>query len=126
MVSAGSAGMPSTAVASAATGPPLAWASPFPRADAPFGETPAPAVPSGASSCDAVLAGADLAASDLTGVCWPSDSPSGFLGDAMMSLVRGSWSPVRLSSVAREVTTVGEPPPEPSGLSLRLSKPSSL
>jgi len=31
-----------------------------------------------------------------------------------------------LSSVAREVTTVGEPPPEPSGLFVRLSKPSSL
>ena len=72
------------------------------------------------------LAGADLAVSDLAGVCLPSDSPSGFLGEAMMSLVRGSWSSIRLSSVAREVTTVGEPPPEPSGLSLRLSKPSSL
>jgi hypothetical protein len=48
------------------------------------------------------------------------------LGGAMMSLVRASWSSMRLSSEAREVTTVGEPPLEPSGLSVRLSKPSSL
>ena len=127
MVSAGSAGMASTTVAPAAAGPPLARASSFPPADAPFGETPPPAIPSDTvSSGDAVLAGAELAVSDLAGVGLPSDWPSGCLGDAMMSLVRGSWSPIRLSSVAREVTTVGEPPPEPSDLSLRLSKPSSL
>jgi hypothetical protein len=121
MVSAGSAGMPSTTVASAA------GVSPFPPAGAPFGETPPPAVPSdAASSGDPVLAEADVAESDLAGVGLPGAWSAGCLGDAMMSLVCGSWSSIRLSSVAREVTTVGEPPPEPSGLFVRLSKPSSL
>jgi hypothetical protein len=121
MVSAGSAGMPSTTVASAA------GVSPFPPAGAPFGETPPPAVPSDAASPgDPVLAEADVAESDLAGVGLPGAWSAGCLGDAMMSLVCGSWSSIRLSSVAREVTTVGEPPPEPSGLFVRLSKPSSL
>ncbi|MBV9207285.1 MAG: hypothetical protein JO037_18215 [Actinobacteria bacterium] len=37
-----------------------------------------------------------------------------------------SSSPVRSSPVALEVTAVGEAPLEPPGLSVRLSKPSSL
>ena len=131
MVSAGSAGTPSAIVASTAAGPPLAAAgvplaeaSSFPPAGVPFGETPPSAVPSdAASSSDAVLARADLAAVGLRGGC---------LGGAMMPLGHVSWSSIgsspsiRSSSAAREVTTVGEPPPEPSGLSVRLSKPSSL
>jgi hypothetical protein len=45
----------------------------------------------------------------------------------MMSLGCASRSsPIRSSPVALDVTTVGEPPPKPSGLSVRLSKPSSL
>jgi hypothetical protein len=126
MVSAGSAGTPLAAV-------PLAGASSFPPAGVPFGETPPPALPSDtASSGEAVLpvsdlAWSDLAASELAGsVLAGVGLRDGCLGGAMMSLVRVSWSSKRLSSAAREVTTVGEPPPEPSGLSLRLSKPSSL
>jgi hypothetical protein len=121
MVSAGSAGTPLAAA-------PLAGASSFPPAGVPFGETPPPALPSDmASSGEAVLAGAVLAGSELAvSVFAGVGLRDGCLGGAMMSLVRVSWSSKRLSSAAREVTTVGEPPPEPSGLSLRLSKPSSL
>ena len=119
MVSAGSAGTRSTTVSSAAdrvlsVAVLLAGTSSLPPAGVPFGETPPPAVPSdGVSS---LAAGAGLAG------CLLRDC----LGGAMMSLVRASWSSMRLSSEAREVTTVGELPPEPSGLSVRLSKPSSL
>ena len=120
MVSAGSAGTPSTIVSSAAgralsVAVPLAGASSLPAAGVPFGETPPPAVPS-----DAVIVargGSRLGLAACSVTAW---------GGAMMSLVRESWSSMRLSSEAREVTTVGEPPPEPSGLSVRLSKPSSL
>jgi len=103
MVSAGSAGTPSTIVSSAAG-----------RAGVPFGETPPPAVPSDAAS--SLAAGAD----------WPGCLLRACRGGAMKSLVRESWSSMRLSSEAREVTTVGELPPELSGLSVRLSKPTSL
>jgi hypothetical protein len=50
------------------------------------------------------------------------------LDAAMMSDGRVSWSlsPSRSSPSAREVTMVGEAPPEPPGLFVRLSKPSSL
>jgi hypothetical protein len=125
-VSAGSAGMPSTSVASTGSGRAvslaaevLAPASCFPVAGAPFAETLPPALPSDTASSG--LAGAGLRA--------------GLLGDVMMSLVTVSsvmsadwlsWSSIRSSSVAREVTMVGEPPPRPPGLSVRLSKPSSL
>jgi hypothetical protein len=138
MVSAGSAGTPTAMVASAAAGravsfaapaglplgeaslPPLAEASlvtsiPFPAAGAALAERPAPGVPSdSASSGGAALAGADLAAVDVCG---------DRLGGAMMPSCSSS---IRSSPVALDVTTVGEPPPEPSGLSVRLSKPSSL
>jgi hypothetical protein len=116
MVSAGNAGTPSTMVSSNAAGPPLTEES-FPLADAPFAETP-PAVPSAtASSCGSVSTEADLAVAGLG-----DDS----LGGAMTPLGGVSCSsPIRSSSVAREVTTVGVPPPEPSGLSVPLSKPSS-
>ncbi len=145
MVSAGSAGTPSAMVASAANGravslavvaarlplgkaslPPLAEASlaevpsiPFPAVGAPLAERPAAGVPSDtASSGGTAFAGADLAA---VGCCGDR------LGGAMMSLVSASCSsPIKSSPVALDVTTVGEPPPEPSGLSVRLSKPSSL
>jgi hypothetical protein len=141
MLSAGSAGTPSARVASAAearaesfgvpTGLPLAEASwppfaeaslvspiPFPPAGAPLTETPPPAVPSdAASSAGAVLAEADLAAVGVLADC---------LGGAMTSLDRVSWSsPIRSSSADLEVTTAGEAPPDPSDLSVRLSKPSS-
>jgi hypothetical protein len=119
MVSAGSAGTPSTTVSSPAgralsVAVPLPEASCLPPAGVPFGETPPPAVPSDAVS--SLAAGAGLAG------CLLRDCRGG----AMMSLVRASWSSMRLSSEAREVTTVGEPLREPSGLSVRLSKPSSL
>jgi len=98
MVSAGSAGMPSTTVTSAAGGrgpvaapfaPPfaaallagadLAGASCFPPAGVPLGETPPPAVPSDtASSGGVVLPEADLAAVGFRAGC---------LGGAIMSLV---------------------------------------
>jgi len=143
MLSAGSAGTPSARVASTAEaravsfgvatrGLPLAEASwapfaeaslvspiPFPPADAPLTETPPPAVPSdGASSAGAVLAEADLAAVGVLADC---------LGGAMTSLDRVSWSsPIRSSSADLEVTTAGEALPDPSALSVRLSKPSSL
>jgi len=133
-VSAGSAGMPSTTVASAGAGraasfaagaapASAAGASCFPAAGVPFAETPPPALPSDTAS----PTGAGLRA--------------GFLGGAMMSLVPMSsvmsgapvistdvvsWSSIRSSPVVREVTMVGEPPPRPPGLSVRLSKPSSL
>jgi hypothetical protein len=88
---------------------------------------PSTTVASDAASPGApVLAEADVAESDVAGAGLPGAWSAGGLGDAMMSLVCGSWSSIRLSSVAREVTTVGEPPPEPSGLFVRLSKPSSL
>jgi hypothetical protein len=133
MVSAGSAGMPSTSVASTGSGRAVslaaevlapASASCFPVAGAPFAETPPPALPSDTVSSG--LAGDGLAGADLR---------AGLLGDVMMSLVTVSsvmsadwlsWSSIRSSSVAREVTMVGEPPPRPPGLSVRLSKPSSL
>jgi hypothetical protein len=118
MVSAGNAGTPSTTVSSAGRAlsgaAPLARVSSRPPAGVPFGETPPPAVPS------------DAASSLATGAGLPGCLLRACRGGAMMSLVRESWSSVRLSSEGREVTTVGEPPPEPSGLSLRLSKPSSL
>src|SRR5690242_3576976 len=116
MVSAGSAGMPSTSVASTGAG-----RAGSPAAAAPFAVTSPPALPSEASSPDAGFAGAGLRA--------------GLLGGAMMSLVTVSsvmsadwvsWSSIRSSPVAREVTMVGEPPPRPPDLSVRLSKPSSL
>jgi hypothetical protein len=117
MVSAGSAGTPSTMVSSTAAGPRSAEGS-CPLADAPFAETPLPAVPPDtASSCDSVSADADLAAVGLGDGC---------RGGAMTPLGRVSRSsPVRSSSLALEVTTVGVPLPEPSGLSVPLSKPSS-
>src|SRR6266704_1857707 len=106
MVSAGSAGTPSTIVASTAAGPTGSFAAPagarfaagapfaaavtplagaslpgtsaFALAGVPFGETPAAAVPAdAASSRDAVLARADLAAVGVRDGC---------LGGAMMSL----------------------------------------
>jgi hypothetical protein len=143
MLSAGSAGAPSVRVASTAearaesfgvatAGLPLAEASwppfaeaslvspiPFPPAGAPLTETPPPAVPSdAASSAGAVLAEADLAAVGVPADC---------LGGAMTSLDRVSWSsPIRSSSADLEVTTAGEALPDPSDLSVRLSKPSSL
>jgi hypothetical protein len=142
MLSAGSAGTSSARVASTAearaasfgvatAGLPLAEASwppfaeaslvspiPFPLAGAPLTETPPPAVPSdAASSAGAVLAEADLAAVGVLADC---------LGGAMTSLDRVSWSsPIRSSSADLEVTTAGEAPPDPSDLSVRLSKPSS-
>jgi hypothetical protein len=116
MVSAGSAGTPSTMVSSIAAGPPLAEES-FLLAGAPFAETPPPAGPSGTASSGSASAEADPAAADLD---------DGSLGGAMTPLGRVSCSsPIRSSSVALEVTTVGVPPPEPSGLSAPLSKPSS-
>jgi hypothetical protein len=143
MLSEGSAGTPSARVASTAearavsfgvatAGLPLAEASwppfaeaslvspiPFPLAGAPLTETPPPVVPSDtASSAGAVLAEADL---DAVGVL------AGCLGGAMTSLDRVSWSsPIRSSSADLEVTTAGEALPDPSDLSVRLSKPSSL
>ena len=135
MVSAGNAGTPSTMVAStfagrplscagpagvrlAAAGLPLAETSSFPPAGVPLGDAPPSAVPSDTvASGGGGLAEADVAAADWRDGC---------LGGAMMSLDRASWSSITSSPVAREVTTVGEPPPEPSGLSVRLSKPSLL
>jgi hypothetical protein len=143
MLSAGSAGTPSARVASTAEaravsfgvatgGLPLAEASlapfaeaslvspiPFPPTGAPLAETPLPAVPSDtASSAGAVLAEADLAAVGVLADC---------LGGAMTSLDRVSWSsPIRSSSADLEVTAAGEALPDPSDLSVRLSKPSSL
>jgi len=119
MVSAGRAGTPSMIVSSAAgralsVTVPLAGTSSLPAADVPFGETPPPAVPS------------DAASSLADGAGLPGCLLRACRGGAMMSLVRESWSSTRLSSEAREVTTVGEPPPKLSGLSVRLSKPSSL
>src|SRR5271165_2181902 len=141
MLSAGRAGTPSAMVASAAPGkaasltvaglplgpaslPPLADASlapsiPFPAAGAPLAAGPASGVPSDAASSG----GPDLAGADLAAVGRCGDR----LGGAMMPLGCVSCSlPIRSSPVALDVTTVGEPPPEPSGLSVRLSKPSSL
>src|SRR6185437_6729227 len=106
-VSAGSAGMPSTSVASTGAG-----RAGSPAAGVPFAVTSPPALPSEASSPDADFAGAGLRA--------------GLLGGAMMSADWVSWSSIRSSPVAREVTMVGEPPPRRPGLSVRLSKPSSL
>ena len=143
MLSAGSAGTPSARVASTAEaravsfgvatgGLPLAEASlapfaeaslvspiPFPPTGVPLTETPLPAVPSDtASSAGAVLAEAALAAVGVLADC---------LGGAMTSLDRVSWSsPIRSSSADLEVTAAGEALPDPSDLSVRLSKPSSL
>jgi len=116
MVSAGSAGTPSTMVSSIAAGPPLAEGC-FLLADAPFAETPPPAGPSDTASSGSASAEAGPAAAGLD---------DGSLGGAMTPVGRVSCSsPIRSSSVALEVTTVGVPPPEPSGLSVPLSKPSS-
>jgi hypothetical protein len=144
MVSAGSAGTPSAMVSSKAAAeavsfavaaalplaeaslPPFAEASlvpsiAFPLAGAPLAERPPPAVPSDtASSGGAAWPGADLAALGVL---------VGRLGGATTSPGRLSWSsstPIRSSPLDLEDTTVGEAPPEPSDLSLRLSKPSSL
>ena len=134
MESAGSAGTPSAMVSSKAAALPLAEASlppfaeaslvpsiPFALAGAPLAERPPPAVPSDtASSGGAAWPGADLAA---VGVL------VGRLGGATTSLGRLSWSsstPIRSSPLDLEDTTVGEAPPEPSDLSVRLAKPSSL
>jgi hypothetical protein len=116
MLSAGSAGTPSTMVSSIAVGPPLAEES-FLLAGAPFAETPLPAGPSATASSGSASAEAGPAVAGLD---------DGSLGGAMTLLGRVSRSsPMRSSSVALEVTTVGVPLPEPSGLSVPLSKPSS-
>jgi hypothetical protein len=114
-MSAGSAGTPSTMVSSTAAGPPLAEES-FLLAGTPFAETPPPAGPPDTASSGSASAEADPAAAGLD---------DGSLGGAMTPVGRVSSSPIRSSSVALEVTTVGVPPPEPSGLSVPLSKPSS-
>jgi hypothetical protein len=114
MVSAGSAGMPSAAVASAA-----GRAGSFTvAADPPLVARPACAPSDTASSGGAAMAGAGLAAVGFCG--------DGLGGTTMPPGCASCSSPIRSSSVALDVTTVGEPPPEPSGLSVRLSKPSSL
>src|SRR5271165_2296664 len=114
MVSEGSAGTPSAMVSSAAERPvscaraglPLDQASlaeaslvPFPAAGAPLAERPAPGVPSDtASSGDADLVGADLAA---VGCC------GGRLDGTVMPFGCASCSsPIRSSPVALDVTTV--------------------
>jgi hypothetical protein len=113
MVSAGSAGTPSATVASAA-----GRAGSFTvAADPPLVARPARVPSDAASSGGAAMAGAGLAA---VGFCGDG------LGGTTMPPGCASSSPIRSSSVALDVTTVGEPPPEPSGLSVRLSKPSSL
>lgn len=114
MVSAGSAGTPSAAVASAA-----GRAGSFTvAADPPLVARPARVPSDTASSGGAAMAGADLAAVGFCG--------DGLGGTTMPPGCASCSSPIRSSSVALDVTTVGEPPPEPSGLSVRLSKPSSL
>ena len=113
MESAGSAGTPSATVASAA-----GRAGSFTvAADPPLVVRPARVPSDAASSGGAAMAGAGLAA---VGFCCDG------LGGTTMPPGCASSSPIRSSSVALDVTTVGEPPPEPSGLSVRLSKPSSL
>jgi hypothetical protein len=110
MVSAGSAGTSSAAASlyfggcaagSSAAGPPLA-------------EVPlvVPEMPLARISLAAAVARATAARAARTGVVG-------------MIWVSSSVSVIRSSSSCRSVTTVGEAPPEPSDVSVRLSKPSS-
>lgn len=119
--------MPSTTVASAAAreallasaGPPLACALFVPPGPplAAAGRAPGARRPRSALTPDrAESGGAATGGAGLRGPCG---------GGAMMPLGRVSWSSLVRSS-ALDVTAVGEARPELSGLSVRLSKPSSL
>jgi hypothetical protein len=113
MLSAGSAGTASAMVSAAGRAGSFTVA-----ADPPLVARPARVPSDAASSGGAAMAGAGLAAVGFCG--------DGLGGTTMPPGCASCSSPIRSSSVALDVTTVGEPPPDPSGLSVRLSKPSSL
>src|ERR1700722_7165453 len=111
MVSAGSAGTSLAASFSSATAPPLAGPplARTPLADPPLGRAE---LPLARTSLAAAAARATFARAART-------------GEVAMIWVSSSVSAIRSSSSCGAVTTVGEAPPEPSAVFVRLSKPSS-
>jgi hypothetical protein len=136
MLSAGNAGTPSTTVASAPPLRPRSWAE---SAAGPSGAGESFVVSKSASlaGVSLVATGPNAVRSDtlpLAGsVVTGAAATAGFCGASLgvAALMPDAWvsSPFSSSGSSpstREVTMVGEAPPEPSGPFVRLSKPSSL